>query len=114
MPLNDRDGRERMSKKVWETGKWREREMKGKRIEEKDIRSAILFGVEESPWIVHSRKMKNHCVLWKTVLNSSVDVSLIKITFINLMLNMYKCLTIMNGLFSPHVKKCGLYPTGNG
>ena len=30
------------------------------------------------------------------------------------MLNMYKCLTIMNGLFSPHVKKCGLYPTGNG
>ena len=114
MPLSDRDGRERMSKKVWETGKWRERERRGRRIKEKDIRNAILFGVEESLWIFHNRRWKLYHVLWKTVLNSSVDVSLIKITFINLMFNMCKCLTIMNGLFSSHVKKFGLYPTGNG
>lgn len=30
------------------------------------------------------------------------------------MLNTYKCLTIMNGLFSSYVKKFGLYPTVNG
>lgn len=58
MPLSGRDGRERMSKKVWETGKWREREKRGRKIKENDIRNAILFRVEESPWIFHNSKIK--------------------------------------------------------
>lgn len=58
MPLSGRYGRERMSKKVWETGKWREREKRGRKIKENDIRNAILFGVEESPWIFHNSKIK--------------------------------------------------------
>lgn len=96
MPLRDRDGRENEQKNCREIGN-EEKEKGGRRIKEKDIRNAIFLGVEESPWIFTIERWKLYHVLWKTVLNSSVDVSLIKITFINLMLNAYKCLTIMSG-----------------